>query len=61
MKTYDITISRDFFYDYEVKANSEEEAIQKAYDDWNGESDDVELTKEECYSSNCVDCEEVEE
>ena len=61
MKTYDITISRDFFYDYEVKANSEEEAIQKAYDDWNGESDDVELTKEECYSSNCVDCEEIEE
>ena len=61
MKTYDITIIRDFFYDYEVKANSEEEAIQKAYDDWDGESDDVDLTKEECYSSNCVDCEEIEE
>ncbi len=59
MKTYEIKISRDFFYDYEVKANSQDEAIQKAYDDWDGDSDDVELVNEECYEANCIDCEEV--
>tara|TARA_B100000287_G_scaffold401155_1_gene420956 strand:+ start:61 stop:252 length:192 start_codon:yes stop_codon:yes gene_type:complete len=60
MKTYKITISRDFFYEYQVQADSEEEATQMAFDNWNGNSDDVELISEECYQANCMDCEEVE-
>ena len=60
MKTYTVKISRDFLYEYEVKANNEDDAIQKAYDDWNGETDDVELIDEECYQSDCMDWEEIE-
>ena len=60
MKTYKITISRDFSYEYQVQAASEEEATQMAFDDWYGDSDDVELISEECYEANCMDCEEVE-
>ena len=45
-KTYTVKISRDFMYEYEVKANNEDDAIQKAYDDWEGETDDVELIEE---------------
>ena len=60
-KTYTVKISRDFIYEYEVKANNEDDAIQKAYDDWDGETDDVELIDEECYQADCTDCEELEE
>ena len=61
MKTYKIKISRDFCYEYLVKADSEEEAIQEAYDDWEGDSDEVELISQECYETNCMDSEEVKE
>ena len=59
-KTFRIKISRDFIYEYEVKANNEDDAIQKAYDDWNGETGDVELIDEECYQADCMDWEEIE-
>ena len=54
-KTYTVKISRDFIYQYEVKANNEDDAIQKAFDDWNGETDDVELIDEDCYQADCMD------
>ncbi len=60
-KTYTVKISRDFIYEYEVKANNEDDAIQKAYDDWDGVTDDVELIDEECYQADCMDWEEIEE
>ena len=59
-KTYTVKISRDFLYEYEVKANNEDDAIQKAYDDWDGVTDDVELIDEECYQADCMDWEEIE-
>ena len=59
MKTFKVQISRDFLYEYEVKANNEDDAIQKAYDDWDGITDDVELIDEECYQADCMDWEEV--
>ena len=59
-KTYTVKISRDLMYEYEVKATNEDDAIQKAYDDWEGETDDVELIDEECYQADCMDCEEIE-
>ena len=46
MKTFNVQISREFSYEYEVKANNEDDAIQKAYDDWEGETDDVELIED---------------
>ena len=58
-KTYTVKISRDFMYEYEVKANNEDDAIQKAYDDWEGETDDVELIEEECYRADSMESEEV--
>jgi len=61
MKTYTVKISRDFIYQYEVKANNEDDAIQKAYDDWEGETKDVELIDEECYQADCMDWWEEEE
>ena len=61
MKTYNIKISRDFSYEYQVKADNEEEATQLAFDDWDGDSDEVKLLNQECYQSDCMDCEEVEE
>ena len=60
-KTYTVKISRDFIYEYEVKATNEDDAIQKAYDDWEGETDDVELIDEECYQADCMDYWETEE
>ena len=60
MKTFKVQISRDFLYEYEVKANNEDDAIQKAYDDWDGVTDDVELIDEECYQADCMDWEEIE-
>ena len=60
MKTYKITISRDFCYSYKVQADTEEEATEMAFDDWDGDSDEVELISQECYEANCMDCEEVE-
>ena len=39
---------------------NEDDAIQKAYDDWDGETDDVELIDEECYQADCMDWEEIE-
>ena len=60
MKTFKVQISREFSYEYEVKANNEDDAIQKAYDDWDGETDDVELIEEECYRADCMDWEEIE-
>ena len=54
-ETYTVKISRDFIYEYEVKANNEDDAIQKAYDDWDGITDDVELNDEECYQADCMD------
>jgi len=60
-KTYTVKISRDFIYEYEVKANNEDDAIQKAYDDWDGVTDDVELIDEECYQADCMDWEEIED
>ena len=60
-KTYTVKISRDFIYEYEVKANNEDDAVQKAYDDWDGVTDDVELIDEECYQADCMDWEEIEE
>ena len=59
MKTFNVQISREFSYEYEVKANNEDDAIQKAYDDWEGEPDDVELIEEECYRADCIESEEV--
>ena len=59
MKTYKITISLDFYYEYQVQADNKEEAIQEAYDDWDGDSPEVELINQECYEANCMDCEEV--
>jgi len=59
-KTFRIKISRDFLYEYEVKATNEDDAIQKAYDDWDGVTDDVELIDEECYQADCMDWEEIE-
>ena len=59
-KTFRVQISREFSYEYEVKANNEDDAIQKAYDDWDGETDDVELIEEECYRADCMESEEVE-
>ena len=60
MKTYKITISRDFSYEYLVQADNEEEATEMAYEDWDGDSDEVQLINQECYEVNCMDCEEVE-
>ena len=59
-KTFKIIISREFSYEYEVKANNEDDAIQKAYDDWDGETDNVELIEKECYQADCMDWEEIE-
>ena len=59
-KTFKVQISREFSYEYEVKANNEDDAIQKAYDDWDGETDDVELIEKECYRADCMDWEEIE-
>ena len=59
-KTFRIKISRDFLYEYEVKATNEDDAIQKAYDDWDGVTDDVELIDEECYQADCMDWEEIQ-
>ena len=59
-KTFQIKISRDLIYEYEVKATNEDDAIQKAFDDWEGETDDVKLINEECYQADCMDWEEVE-
>jgi len=59
-KTYTVKISRDFIYEYEVKATNEDDAIQKAYNDWDGETDDVELIENECYMAECMDWEEIE-
>ena len=59
MKTYNITISRDFSYEYIVRADNEEEATEMAFDDWDGDSDEVELIRQECYEANCMDCAEV--
>ena len=62
MKTYKITISRHFCYEYQGKADvNEEEATQMAFDDWDGDSDEVELISQECYEANCMNCEEVKE
>tara|TARA_B100000123_G_scaffold257409_1_gene221385 strand:- start:97 stop:294 length:198 start_codon:yes stop_codon:yes gene_type:complete len=58
-KTFKVQISREFSYEYEVKANNEDDAIQKAYDDWDGETDDVELIEKECYQADCMDSEEI--
>ena len=60
-KTYTVKISRDFMYEYEIKANNEDDAIQKAYDVWEGETYDVELIEEECYQADCMDWEEIED
>ena len=60
-KTFRIIISREFSYEYEVKANNEDDAIEKAYDDWEGETDDVELIEDECYRADCMESEELEE
>lgn len=60
-KTFKIIISREFSYEYEVKANNEDDAIEKAYDDWEGETDDVELIEDECYRADCMESEELEE
>ena len=60
MKTFKVLISREFSYEYEVKASNEDDAIQKAYDDWDGITDDVELIDEECYRADCMDWEEIE-
>tara|TARA_R100000734_G_scaffold4402_1_gene3858 strand:+ start:188 stop:385 length:198 start_codon:yes stop_codon:yes gene_type:complete len=59
-KTFKIIISREFSYEYEVKANNEDDAIQKAYDDWDGVTNDVELIDEECYRADCMESEEIE-
>jgi len=58
-KTFKVKISREFSYEYEVKANNEDDAIDKAFDDWEGETDDVELIEEECYRADCMESEEV--
>ena len=58
-KTFQIKISRDLIYEYEVKATNEDDAIQKAYEDWEGETDDVELIDAECYQDDCMDWEEI--
>ena len=60
-KTFRIIISREFSYEYEVKANNEDDAIEKAFDDWEGETDDVELIEEECYRADCMESEEIED
>ena len=60
-KTFKIIISREFSYEYEVKANNEDDAIEKAFDDWEGETDDVELIEEECYRADCMESEEIED
>jgi len=60
-KTFKIIISREFSYEYEVKANNEDDAIEKAFNDWDGETDDVELIDEECYRADCMESEEIEE
>jgi len=60
MKTYKITISRDFSYEYLVQADNEEEATEMACDDWDGDSDEVQLINQGCYESICIDSEEVE-
>ena len=59
-KTFRIIISREFSYEYEVKANNEDDAIDKAYNDFEGETDDVELIEEECYRADCMESEEIE-
>ena len=38
-KTYTVKISRDFIYEYEGKAANEDDAIQKAYDDYSSPYD----------------------
>ena len=58
-KTFKVKISREFSYEYEVKANNEDDAIDKAFNDWEGETDDVELIEEECYRADCMKSEEV--
>ena len=58
-KTFQIKISRDLIYEYEVKATNEDDAIQKAYEDWEGETDDVELIDAECYQDDCMYWEEI--
>ena len=59
-KTFTVKISRDLIYEYEVKATNEDDAIQKAFDDWEGETNDVELIEAECYQADCMDSEEIE-
>ena len=58
-KTFQVLIVREISYEYEVKANNEDDAIQKAYDDSFGETDDVELIVEECYRSDCMDWDDI--
>jgi len=63
MKTYKLDIHRHFYYDYEVKASSKEEAESKALAAslLQVETNDVKLLKSGCYDQEAFDCTEVEE
>jgi len=61
MKTYRLDIHRHFYYDYEVKASSKEEAETKAWNDCLGKTKDVQLLEKGCYDQDCFECVEVSE
>jgi len=61
MKTYRLDIHRHFYYDYEVKASSKEEAETKVWNDCLGKTNDVQLLKKGCYDQDCFECKEVSE
>ena len=61
MNTYEVEINRDLTYTYLIKAKDEEEAIEKGFNDWDGETDDVELEDVKCYSADFLECNLFEE
>ena len=59
-KTFKVKISRDFIYEYEIKADDETSAIYKGYDAYcDGETEGVKLLNEECIDANVMNCEDI--
>ena len=58
-KTFKVKISRDWVYEYEIKADDDTSAIHKGYEAfYDGETEGVKLINEECIDANVMNCEE---
>ena len=56
MKEFDICMEGNWFFDYTIKANSKEEAIEKAIEEMDQESGSIDLE----HTKQWFDCEEKE-